>query len=169
MLDLRDDLDKMDDSKGFIYFVGRYGVLYFSGSFALILILLIIILKFLPNLEGPTTSESLDLLFLILGGGILMGSLLWFLKKRKNKLAREGKLKTWEEVRSKGKWNYLIQHGLRFGLIMIFLYHVLIPFLHGDQIRSFNIYSLIFPLGGIIMALFDWWSNERKYLKKING
>ncbi|MBT5268904.1 MAG: hypothetical protein HOL70_05595 [Candidatus Marinimicrobia bacterium] len=81
-------------------------------------------------------------------------------------MGKESNLKKWSEIRKKGKWNYIINHGiLRFGLstwVMILIYFWL--FQPSELRLTFTLVSLItFPLAGLAWGRWMWFYLEKLY------
>ena len=79
-------------------------------------------------------------------------------------------VKVWERRRAKGMRLFVLMFGAMWGAWMIIVMS-LVEYLMDGTIRaeSLKFKVPIYLIGGFIVGLVGWWSNENKYRKHIGG
>ncbi|MFA6185962.1 MAG: hypothetical protein WC770_01955 [Phycisphaerae bacterium] len=77
------------------------------------------------------------------------------------------KFAKWEKIRQKGKWNYIIKHGVLIWGIGSAIFAAFFSSIIGDKsfLKMLPINLITLPIGGIFWGYFMWFYMEKAYMK----
>ena len=84
---------------------------------------------------------------------------------------RQERIEKWSRTRQMGMVKYIFYFGIiGWGLVTGVMWGVLMSLMDGfsftsDNLRTFIVGMIIFPIGGILFGAVMWWWSEREYRK----